>query len=329
MPEVKISIIVPIYNKENIVSKCIESCLRQSLEEIEIILVDDGSTDGSPLICDEFAKDDCRIRVIHKQNGGLSSARNAGLDIATGKYIGFVDGDDFVANDMFELLYDVAKEHDADISMCSYYVCKKNKKEPKSETGKFSCFSNNQAMKALLDFRSINVSVWNKIYSQKLFDNVRFDENQKYSEDGTVTYKLFGECSKFCSIDLPKYYYVQWENSQSNRKISLKIIEDSLFTAESIFEYVSKNYPEYSKEAYGQLVYSYSVNLYRLLGAYGGKSAESRELLDQLRSSINDLLSNGELTKEWKALRLFLKISRNNLWLCEVASKLIYKFRQK
>ena len=100
----KVSIIVPIYNVEKYLSKCIESILSQTYKNIEIILVDDGSPDNSPQICDEYAKKDDRIIVIHKANGGVSSARNAGIDIATGKYIGFVDPDDYIENNMYELM---------------------------------------------------------------------------------------------------------------------------------------------------------------------------------------------------------------------------------
>ena len=114
----KISVIVPVYNVEKYLRKCIESILNQTFREFELILVDDGSTDSSGKICDEYALKDSRIKVIHKENGGASSARNAGLDVAKGEYIGFVDSDDWIEMDMYGELYRLIKENNTDISVC-------------------------------------------------------------------------------------------------------------------------------------------------------------------------------------------------------------------
>lgn len=322
-----VSIIVPIYNKEKIVSKCIESCINQTLKDIEIILIDDGSTDKSTLICDEYAKIDIRVKVIHKKNGGLSSARNAGLDMASGEYIGFVDGDDYISADMFEILYRTAKKNLADISMCSYYICEGEKIYPKSETGNTTCFGNADAMLQLLQYKKINVSVWNKIYENSLFHNIRFDEKQKYSEDGIVTFKLFGECSKLCVVDIPKYYYIRWEDSQSKEPVNLKSVQDSLRTADTIFSYILERYAQYHDEATLHLAYSYSLNLYRLLNFYGRKNKESAVLQNQLLDSIGAFQQRYAFNNAWFLLRIFLKCSHRHLWLCEWISKVIYKFR--
>ena len=121
-----ISIIVPVYNVEQYLDDCLISIINQTYKNIEIILIDDGSTDKSGKICDEYAKKDSRIIVIHKENGGVSSARNAGLRIAKGAYIGFVDPDDWIAEDMYEVLYSNAKKYDADVSVCKYKIVKNN-----------------------------------------------------------------------------------------------------------------------------------------------------------------------------------------------------------
>ena len=122
-----ISVIIPIYNVEKFLSFCIDSIVNQTYKNLEIILVDDGSTDNSGKICDEYALKDNRIKVMHKQNGGVSSARNVGLNIAKGKYIGFVDSDDYVENDMFEILHNLIIKNNVDISCCNKFVFKKNK----------------------------------------------------------------------------------------------------------------------------------------------------------------------------------------------------------
>ena len=124
----KISIIVPVYKVEKYIHKCIDSILNQTFKDFELILVDDGSPDNCGKICDEYAKKDSRVIVIHKENGGLSSARNSGLDIARGDYIGFVDSDDYIENDMYELLYNLCEENNCDISSCSSIIHFPNKK---------------------------------------------------------------------------------------------------------------------------------------------------------------------------------------------------------
>ncbi|HEL7541574.1 TPA: glycosyltransferase, partial [Enterococcus faecalis] len=117
----KISIIVPVYNVEKYLEKCVRSILAQTFTDFELILVDDGSPDSSGAMCDQFAEQDERVKVIHKENGGLSDARNAGIEIATGEYLGFVDSDDYIADDMYELLYTNIVKEDADLSICGIY----------------------------------------------------------------------------------------------------------------------------------------------------------------------------------------------------------------
>lgn len=135
-----ISVIVPVYNVEKYLSKCIDSILAQTYKNLEIILVDDGSPDNCPKICDEYAKKDNRIKVIHKENGGLSAARNVALDIAKGEYIGFVDSDDFIAEDMYEVLYNLAEKYNAEISSVSFYKVIENNIITIRDSRKFRSF---------------------------------------------------------------------------------------------------------------------------------------------------------------------------------------------
>ena len=130
-----VSVIVPVFNVEKYLDKCIESLIKQKLKDIEIILVDDGSTDLSGKICDEWKTKDSRIQVIHKKNGGLSDARNVGVELAKGKYIGFVDSDDYVSDDMFQILYQNIEKENADISICGMYHCYADKIITKANEG--------------------------------------------------------------------------------------------------------------------------------------------------------------------------------------------------
>ncbi len=207
-----ISIIVPFYNVEKYASKCIKSVINQTYKNIEIILIDDGSPDNCGKICDEYAKKDKRIKVIHKKNGGLSDARNTGLKIAKGKYIGFVDSDDYIANDMYEYLYKLIKDNNADISMCSVHEFFENDTiEIKESNEEEIVYSKEDAIKELLLDKKIRSHSWNKLYKKELFSNIEYPFGKKM-EDIAVTYKLFLKSNKIVYGNQIKYFYLQRSN---------------------------------------------------------------------------------------------------------------------
>ena len=201
-----ISIIVPIYNIAEYASECIQSLINQTYKNIEIILVDDGSTDHSPAICDEFAEQDERIKVIHKRNGGLSDARNAGLDVATGEYIGFVDGDDWVDEDMYETLYHLIYEHQADISICTHYTELPNRTKVKYKSKKTKIFSSQKAIATLIEDKIIQNYIWEKLFKRELFTELRFPVGWSF-EDIALCYKIFHKARKIVLLQTPKYHY--------------------------------------------------------------------------------------------------------------------------
>ena len=200
-----ISIIIPVYNVEEYVTKCVRSVLSQTYEDLDVIIVDDGSTDGCPELCDGFARGDSRVRVIHKANGGLSDARNVGLDIARGAYIGFVDSDDWVEPDMFAHLAESIQTAGADISVCnfSYEREKATADHPASmsaEAVQSRCILDRRsAMKLLLEDKVVQNYVWNKLYRAELWDGVRFPVGQAF-EDVNTTWKVF-ERADFVVVD--------------------------------------------------------------------------------------------------------------------------------
>ena len=185
-----ISIIVPVYNKEKYIKKCVDSLIKQSYSDIEIILVDDGSTDKSPEICDEYAERDSRIRVIHRENGGLSVARNTGIENANGKYLMFVDADDWVAVDFCEAALKSISENDADIAVFGIcYVEEKEQNIQGSQLYKNELLDNSQALERLLT-EEIRNYVCNKIFKASLFLEIRFVEGKLW-EDLEIMYRLF------------------------------------------------------------------------------------------------------------------------------------------
>ena len=206
-----ISVIVPIYNTQEYIRECIESIINQSYKNLEIILVDDGSTDTSGVICDEYSKIDSRIKVLHQKNGGMSKARNNGLDMANGNYIQFIDSDDFIDLNMIEILYNNAQNYGAEVSMCSHYTYIDN--EAKSDsTGKFCIYSKIDALRELLMDRTIRSYAWNKLFARNLFDGIRFPEGRVF-EDIIAIPKLFEKANKIVLNDIPLYYYRQRNGS--------------------------------------------------------------------------------------------------------------------
>lgn len=225
----KISVIVPVYNVSRYLDHCIAGLLNQTLKDIEIILVDDGSTDDSGDKCDEYAKIDSRIKVIHKQNEGLGLARNSGLDVAAGEYVGFVDSDDCVSIDMFKILYENAIKNNADISYCSYKKFTSESELNNIRTEKFGLKvweGESSIRKYMLDriglppkCRQDNLygaSVWCGIFLRErlLQLNAKFvSERQFISEDIIFDIDVIPHCNKIVHCDLPLYYYRYNPNS--------------------------------------------------------------------------------------------------------------------
>ena len=205
----KISIIVPVYRVEKYLDRCIESLVNQKYKNIEIILVDDGSPDNCPKMCDEWAKKDSRIKVIHKENGGLSDARNYGLNIATGDYIGFVDSDDFVSVEMYKTLIELLESNDADISICQYAKFSKGSIPAFTNEEKIHIFRDSNETLNHLFCGNIPVvnAVWNKLYKKELFDGIRFPVGLIF-EDRFITHKIILKSRKSVVIMSKLYGYL-------------------------------------------------------------------------------------------------------------------------
>ena len=243
MQDELISVILPIYNVELYLKECIESVIRQSYKNLEIILVDDGSTDQSPYICDEYAKMDSRIKVIHKENGGLSDARNVGIQASSGSYIALVDSDDLIAQSFIEELYECCIKSNAMIAVCAY--------------SKFSnedeiIISNNQDDAQIISGRELIKQIylgeagaygfvaWNKLYCRKLFDSVQYPLGRIY-EDTFTTYKLFLNSNRIVLLNKALYFYRIRPESIMSARVSLKKIKDGVDADASVVKYFYEN----------------------------------------------------------------------------------------
>lgn len=202
-----VSIIVPVYKVEQYLSRCVDSILQQSYSNLEIILVDDGSPDSCGMICDEYQKKDSRVQVIHKSNGGLSDARNYGIEAAQGKYLAFVDSDDWLDFDMIDILYRVLTSQDADIAECSYRNLYADcVKEETSCSGEIICGNNLFALEGMLDWKYFKPNAWNKLYKREVIGDIRYPKG-KIHEDEYTTYKYFYNAKKLAYVDISKYNY--------------------------------------------------------------------------------------------------------------------------
>lgn len=219
-----ISIIVPIFNVEKYLKQCLNSIINQTYRNLEIILVDDGSPDNCGSICDEYAKQDSRIKVIHKNNGGLSSARNSGLDIANGEYISFIDSDDYVAENFIETLYKLCKDNSVEIAECGFLRFPNDNKDKQEEKKEIKIFNKIEKIKHLYDINlaTRTVVVWNKLYKRNIYKDIRFPEG-KINEDEFTTYKALYKCEKNIAITNEKLYYYRYnEESIMGRSFNIK-----------------------------------------------------------------------------------------------------------
>ena len=235
-----ISVIIPVYNVEEFLERCIKSIIEQTYKNLEIILVNDGSTDSSGKMCDIYEKKDKRIKVIHKKNGGLSDARNVAIDICKGKYITFVDSDDFVFKKYIENLYTSLKENDADISTCSYIEFSSEVKHIETKPANI-VYNNILALENMLYQKNVTTSAWAKLYKKTLFKNIRYPKG-KICEDLDTTYKLFSKSKKIVITNKKDYFYFQRPNSIINSKFKLARLDALDFAIEET-KFIKIKYP--------------------------------------------------------------------------------------
>ena len=308
-----ISVIVPVYNVEDYLRKCLDSIVNQTYKNLEIILIDDGSTDNSGIICDEYAAKDNRIRVIHKANGGLSDARNAGLKIAKGEYIGFVDSDDYIAEDMYEFLYNFAVKNNLDVAMCS--SCDVYEKEiKKTKYFKTIILEDKEKIIKNLFLNEVDgaaVSVCDKLFNKQIIKKCKFVLGKTY-EDAFFILEWIENTKKFGRSSDVKYYYVQRTHSITHQKLYtpkiLEIIEAYLLN----LDIISKKYPKSIAIAKVRLYWAYRIAIERIYACadYKENILLVKKLQNELRKNIIDILTNKYISFKGKVgyILIFLNI---------------------
>lgn len=259
-----VSVIVPVYNVEAYLAKCVQSLLDQTFSDLEILLVDDGSTDKSLAICDEYAAKDARIRVIHKENGGLSSARNAGIEAARGRYIGFVDSDDYVEPEMYERLYTLAEREGADIAIGSFRYCYADREKAFTVETAPSVCTGREALGRALRREGIANYVWTRLVRREIFDRgLRFAEGRVF-EDVHIMPEMLLAAEKVAVDDRPMYNYVKRAGSIATGDFSPRSM-DCIWAYEYVAELVRERCPEYLPVAESRLYAAYFYVLDKLL----------------------------------------------------------------
>lgn len=306
----KISVIVPVYNVEQYLERCVDSIINQTYTNLEIILVNDGSTDNSGKLCDELAKKDERIRVIHKENGGLSDARNRGIDESESDLVGFIDSDDYIDSDMYEVLLKNLNDTDADLSMCALYDVYNNTPEAQVTNKETWKLSSEQAIKMVMEAKILSVTAVNKLYRKSLFTDLKFEVG-KIAEDAFIMIKLLEKCEKIVATNEKKYYYVHRENSITTQKFSTKFL-NVIEAYEQNSNIILEKYPKLKDVVQTRMNWAYFYVLDRLLldDNYNDKELENK-LISYLKNHRKDILNDPLFTKGRKIGFIALLLSRN------------------
>lgn len=247
---VMISVIVPVYNVEAYLARCLDSILTQTYSNLEIILVDDGTKDSSGVICDEYAAKDSRIRVIHKENGGLSSARNVGIDLAQGEYIAFVDSDDWLEPDAYRQLLELARKYDVKLVCGGRYdvQCETGEKTLGLCPPREEVITAEALLKRIFTWDNIDSAAWDKLYHRSLFEQIRYPLG-KIVEDVPTTYRIALRAERAAMCNQPVYNYFHRPNSITTAsKVTEKTFHFSQHTA-TIYPFIRDNYPQIQDEA--------------------------------------------------------------------------------
>lgn len=319
------SVIVPVYKVEPYLDKCIGSIVNQTYQNLEIILVDDGSPDRCPQICDQWAARDSRIKVIHKENGGLSDARNAGLDICTGAYVVFVDSDDYVDREYVSYLYELVTKNRADLAICAFRYEKDNGAQIDSvvSDGEIYVMDQCRALKEMCDSRLFSNSACAKIYPRTFFDSIRFPVGHIY-EDLAVAYKLFLKAQTVVFGQRALYHYIRNEASITKSTFSWKQL-DAVTYGEEMCAEIRKQWPELFAATQKRLFAIY-VYCWRSVALAHLRTKESKQLKNDLYEKIKAVrkdICRNELSLKMRCYLIGSYFGKMGMELCfQVENKL-------
>lgn len=292
----QISIIVPVYQAEPYIGECIESILTQTYQNIQLILVEDGSPDRCGEICDEYAKKDTRVFVVHKQNEGVSAARNDGIAHAAGNYLMFVDADDSIEQGMCAALHDYAVFYGSDLVVCN----------PQMENA-FEVYSGIEAVKALLREERIDPVPWGKLYSRELIGEIRFETQYRFYEDLEFLYMILDRAEHVCEVKENFYHYREENGSATRSPFSDRKIQDMNQILHKMERYFTER-PEIPVELTEAYAFKKKIWMLLMSARSGHKSRETEKLYEQIKKSGKKAKNYG-LEKQYRLRSSLIRIS--------------------
>lgn len=295
-----ISVIVPAYNVEKFIGKCIDSILRQSFKDFEVLLIDDGAKDSTPEICDACAKKDSRIKVYHKENGGLSDARNYGIDRMQGKYVTFIDSDDYVDSGYFEYLYGlITQEEDIQIAICGKKSAREDENASPDPETFHEIITGERAVQKMLCGHGSGHSAWGKLYSANLWKTVRYPKGKIY-EDYATTYRVMALVDKAAWGNAAMYFYVQHIESIMHQKCSRRSLS-LVDIADEETEFIVKKWPALKQEALARKVTSELKCLQNILNAKNEEFDDYKQkIVEDVRRHKGELLASKKVALKTK-----------------------------
>lgn len=295
-----ISVIVPAYNVEKFIGKCIDSILRQSFKDFEVLLIDDGAKDSTPEICDACAKKDSRIKVYHKENGGLSDARNYGIDRMQGKYVTFIDSDDYVDSGYFEYLYGlITQEEDIQIAICGKKSVREDENASPDPETFHEIITGERAVQKMLCGLGSGHSAWGKLYSANLWKTVRYPKGKIY-EDYATTYRVMALVDKAAWGNAAMYFYVQHIESIMHQKCSRRSLS-LVDIADEETEFIVKKWPALKQEALARKVTSELKCLQNILNAKNEEFDDYKQkIVEDVRRHKGELLASKKVALKTK-----------------------------
>ena len=316
-----ISVIVPVYNVEAYVAKCIESIQNQSYQHLEIILVDDGSTDDSGDICDQYAAYDDRIKVIHQENGGISAARNTGIEAANGDYITFVDSDDYIAPNMYEDMLHILKDNDLDILEYTAFRDKDGTIIEGCNDGSLEIFNRHEALKMAM--HDCFIAVWSQMYKRSAIGDVRFPVGRKF-EDTAVSYLFIANTNRVGHINRCYYYYRLNPNSITQTSFDPKSRWDFVIGYEERLQYAIHHHLPYVDDCNSLLMKA----VLSCLTAYYANPTGNQVYYDKCKHLIETYRSDISYKQLNSKYKLFLWSFGRADWIHKIGARLSYLAKQ-
>lgn len=306
MSKALITVIIPVYNVERYLERCLKSIITQTYNNIEIILIDDGSTDNCYNICEEYAKIDKRIIIIHKKNEGVSAARNDGLNIAKGEYITFVDADDYVDKEYIEQLYKECESCNSDISIIGTNdINEQGQLINKSRRIKKE-WNREEAIKQLMVEKYYTCVIWGKMYKKYLFNNIRFNTNIRIAEDLDVLSKIILKCDKVTINTRMRLYYYEIRNNSAIHKEYGREFKKEIEICQEMIEKISGQYPKIKKYAIRRYIRINITCIVRVMKATNMNENEKDLEIKELKNNI-DKYKNLRYFQDYKnKIKVFL-----------------------